>query len=173
MTARTIKPEDIEGYIGSEHYFNAAGAAVHGRAVYPDGSWEVPKTIEALNLLTFCVIVLKNGFTLTGMSACADPAKYNKEIGETVARADALNKAWPLMGYVLRSQVAGMSGLLELPENWKERAEVELRDLKVKIEKLRAYLKKEFLTADREELENQLDAMINYAYHLRKRIEKE
>lgn len=110
---RTITPADIEGYVKSEHYFNAYDAVSHNA-----GGPAVQAPVE-LTLLTFCVIVLKNGFTLTGISACADPRKYNKEIGEKVARADALNKAWPLMGYVLRSQLAGMSGLLE-PEHLKD-----------------------------------------------------
>ena len=110
---RTITPADIEGYVKSEHYFNAHDAV----SLNKDG--ERIAAPEELTLLTFCVIVLKNGFTLTGISACADPRKYNKEIGEKVARADALNKAWPLMGYVLRSQLAGMSGLLE-PEHLKD-----------------------------------------------------
>ena len=110
---RTITPADIEGYVESEHYFNA-----HDAVTYNAGGPTVAAP-EPLKLLTFCVIVLKNGFTLTGLSACADPRKYNKEIGEKVARADALNKAWPLMGYVLRSQLAGMSGLLE-PEHLKD-----------------------------------------------------
>lgn len=100
MEAKTIKPEDIEGYVAECHFLNA------GEAVgVPEG--------HPLRLLTICTIVLKNGFTVTGESACADPLKYNKEIGETIARANALNKVWPLMGYVLRSQLAGMSGLIE------------------------------------------------------------
>ena len=110
---RTITPADIEGYVKSEHYFNA-----HDAVTFNGGGPSVQAPVE-LTVLTFCVIVLKNGFTLTGISACADPRKYNKEIGEKVARADALNKAWPLMGYVLRSQLAGMSGLLE-PEHLKD-----------------------------------------------------
>ena len=110
---RTITPADIEGYVKSEHFCNAHDAV----RLNKDGErFAAP---QELTLLTFCVIVLKNGFTLTGLSACADPRKYNEEIGKKVARADALNKAWPLMGYVLRSQLAGMSGLLE-PEHLKD-----------------------------------------------------
>ena len=103
---RTIKPEDIEGYIKSETYFTAGQAA---------DALNLPIGDEA-KLLTLCVIVLKNGFTITGESACADPAKFNVEIGQKIARANALNKVWPLMGYVLRSQLAGVSGLFE-PES--------------------------------------------------------
>lgn len=60
---------------------------------------------ESLDLLTFCVVVLQNGFTVTGQSACASPDNYNKDIGERLALADAKNKIWALMGYELRSQL--------------------------------------------------------------------
>ena len=100
---RTIKPEDIENYVKSTHYINAGYAVAAKEGAAPD----------ALRLLTIAVVVLKNGFTVTGESACADPEKYNQEIGEKIARANALQKVWPLMGYVLRSQLAGMSGLIE------------------------------------------------------------
>lgn len=162
---RTIKPEDIEGYVKSEHYFNAHDAVSFNK----DG--ERIAAPEELTLLTFCVIVLKNGFTLTGISACADPRKYNKEIGEKVARADALNKAWPLMGYVLRSQLAGMSGLLE-PEGYKDRARRELVELQDRIAKLRTFLASEVPTEMREDLEGQLDGMVIYESHLSRRVKQ-
>ena len=162
---RTITPADIEGYVESEHYFNA-----HDAVTYNAGGPTVAAP-EPLKLLTFCVIVLKNGFTLTGLSACADPRKYNKEIGEKVARADALNKAWPLMGYVLRSQLAGMSGLLE-PEGYKDRARRELAELEDRITKLRTFLAGEVDTAIREDLEGQLDGMVIYESHLSRRVKQ-
>ena len=162
---RTITPADIEGYVKSEHYFNAHDAV----SLNKDG--ERIAAPEELTLLTFCVIVLKNGFTLTGISACADPRKYNKEIGEKVARADALNKAWPLMGYVLRSQLAGMSGLLE-PEGYKDRARSELMELQSRIAKLREFLAGEVETEVREDLEGQLDGMVIYESHLSRRVKQ-
>ena len=54
--------------------------------------------------LTVCVLTLKNGFTVTGESACADPAMFNAEIGQKIARENAERKIWPLMGYELRSK---------------------------------------------------------------------
>ena len=96
MEPRSIKPEDIEGYVSTETYFTAGQAAE---------ALGLPIGDEA-KLLTLCVIVLKNGFTVTGESACADPKKFNAEIGRTIARANALNKVWPLMGYELRSKLS-------------------------------------------------------------------
>lgn len=60
---------------------------------------------ETAKTLTICVLTLKNGFSLVGESACADPANYSRILGEKLARANALNKAWPLEGYLLRQQL--------------------------------------------------------------------
>jgi hypothetical protein len=62
--------------------------------------------LPALSLLTFCVLVLRNGFTVTGESACASPENFNAEIGRKIARQNAVSKIWPLMGYELRSKLA-------------------------------------------------------------------
>jgi hypothetical protein len=60
---------------------------------------------DALKLLTFCVLVLKNGFTVTGESACASPENFDAEIGRKIARENATQKVWPLMGYELKSKL--------------------------------------------------------------------
>lgn len=52
-------------------------------------------------LLTLCVLTLVNGFTVTGESACVDPGNYNADIGERVAKDNAVDKIWPLEGYLL------------------------------------------------------------------------
>lgn len=59
-----------------------------------------------LALLTFCVLVLRNGFTVTGESACASPENFNPEIGRKIARENAINKVWPLLGFRLRDELA-------------------------------------------------------------------
>ncbi len=58
-----------------------------------------------LKLLTFCVLVLRNGFTVTGESACASPANFNAQIGQRAARDAAINKAWQLLGFRLRDKL--------------------------------------------------------------------
>lgn len=65
-----------------------------------------PEVAKSLNLLTFCVLVLRNGFTVTGESACASPENFDPEIGQKVARQNAVAKIWPLMGYQLRERLA-------------------------------------------------------------------
>ena len=100
LTAPRITPDDIEANIASEHYFTAGQGVngAHGPVVYD----------QALNLLTFCVLVLKNGFTVTGESACASPENFDAEIGRNIARQNAVNKIWPLMGYELRTKLCSV-----------------------------------------------------------------
>lgn len=108
LAAARVTQADIEANIASEHYFTAFDGAMHrGEYATYAGDWEVPRTIEALGLLTFCVLVLRNGFTVTGESACASPENFDAEIGRKIARSAAVNKVWPLMGYELRSRLEG------------------------------------------------------------------
>lgn len=65
-----------------------------------------PEPSGPLALLTFCVLVLRNGFTVTGESACASPENFNAEIGRHVARENAVAKVWPLMGYALKERLS-------------------------------------------------------------------
>ena len=60
---------------------------------------------SSLGLLTFCVLVLRNGFTVTGESACASPENFNAEIGRRIARENAVAKIWPLLGFALRQRL--------------------------------------------------------------------
>jgi hypothetical protein len=111
-TAPRITPADIEANILEEVYFTAAqgtlGAVIaEAKEHSPEivvGSFENAKA--PLDLLTFCVLVLRNGFTVTGESACASPENFDAEIGRKVARANAVQKIWPLMGYELRGRLA-------------------------------------------------------------------
>jgi hypothetical protein len=108
-----VTPEAIEANIASEHYFTAwQGASLETSDVAyakgRDGKAERDALPDCLNLLTICVMVLQNGFTVTGESACADPRNFNKEIGQRVARQNAINKIWPLMGYELRTRINDM-----------------------------------------------------------------
>jgi hypothetical protein len=102
LTAPRVTPADIEANIASEHYFTAADGVARTLDHEPLKN-EVP---IPLKLLTFCVLVLKNGFTVTGESACASPENFDAEVGRKIARQNAVNKVWPLMGYELRSRLS-------------------------------------------------------------------
>ena len=104
LTAPRVTPDDIEANIDSEHYFTA----LDGVDGYYRGGPEAQavKNAKALGLLTFCVLVLRNGFTVTGESACASPENFDAELGRKIARQNAINKVWPLMGYALKERLA-------------------------------------------------------------------
>lgn len=53
---------------------------------------------------TVCQLTLKNGYTVTGTSACVDPTKFNKALGEKYAYEKAFDKVWELEGYLLRQR---------------------------------------------------------------------
>ena len=104
-TAARITPADIEANIASEHYFTA-NHGVQGEYLSRPGDFAGLPVPTALHLLTFCVLVLRNGFTVTGESACASPENFDAEIGRRIARENAAQKIWPLMGYELRSKLS-------------------------------------------------------------------
>ena len=111
LTAPRVTPADIEANIAECWYFTAwHGAQL---AYWSDSDPLNPKPLEGepkvdgpLSLLTFCVLVLRNGFTVTGESACASPENFDSEIGRKIARANAVNKVWPLMGYELKQRLS-------------------------------------------------------------------
>lgn len=55
--------------------------------------------------LTVCCLTLRNGFTVTGESACASPSNFNAEIGESVSFKNARDKVWALEGYLLKERL--------------------------------------------------------------------
>lgn len=101
-TAARVTPADIEANIIDEVYFTGEQGYQRANedAAIPAGAY------TTLRLLTFCVLVLRNGFTVTGESACASPENFDAEIGRKVARSNAVQKIWPLMGYELRTKLA-------------------------------------------------------------------
>ena len=105
--APRITLSDVEANIASEHYFTAADGYRSAPCFDPNGQpADCLPPPAPLELLTFCVLVLRNGFTVTGESACASPENFNAEIGRRIARENATAKVWPLMGYELRSKLA-------------------------------------------------------------------
>lgn len=110
-TAPRVTPDDLQANIVSEHYFTArdgrSGALDNDTYVGREKPAEDNSDLTPLDLLTFCVLVLRNGFTVTGESACASPENFDAKIGRKIARENAVQKVWPLMGYELRSQLAG------------------------------------------------------------------
>ena len=51
--------------------------------------------------VTICNLILENGFSVRGESACVHSDNFNKKIGEEIAYRDAFSKIWQLEGYLL------------------------------------------------------------------------
>ena len=101
LNAPRLTPADIDAVIVDKYYFTAANA-----------QWGADPNTTALigmhkqlETLTFCVLILKNGFTVTGESACASPENFDAEIGKETAYENARNKVWMLEGYLLKEKL--------------------------------------------------------------------
>lgn len=108
LTAPRVTPQHIDSVISHELYFTAqqgvfGEAATHVTELKDTPAFPVHKS---LGLLTFCVLVLRNGFTVTGESACASPENFDPEIGRKIARDNAVNKIWMLEGYLLKQKLS-------------------------------------------------------------------
>ena len=103
--APRVTLSDIEGAIVSEWYFTGAQGVAH---YFFDSALPPTNKAQSLHLLTFCVLVLDNGFTVTGESACASPENFDSERGRQIARQKAVDKVWPLLGFRLRDRIAGI-----------------------------------------------------------------
>lgn len=55
--------------------------------------------------LIVAIVTLQNGYTVTGKSACADPANFDLDLGKKLAFDDAVRAVWPLEGYLLRERL--------------------------------------------------------------------
>ena len=123
--------------------------------------------------LTVCVLTLQNGFTVTGESACADPAMFNEEIGQKIARENAERKIWPLMGYALKEEM-----MKEVPSgDFRDRVREEARQLQENIGKLDAFINgsvqfDRLSVAEQNDLREQHVAMTEYYGVLMRRINR-
>lgn len=82
QTGAKVRPEDLDAVIVKEAYHQWPGT-----------------------LLITCVLTLKNGFNVSGESACANPAIFDEAVGKTIARRNAKDKLWSLLGYQLKEKL--------------------------------------------------------------------
>lgn len=77
------------------------------RAASPGPEQQITAAIrQPLALLSICILVMRNGFTVIGKSAPASPENFNAEFGKKLAYEDAVRQIWPLMGFALRDRLA-------------------------------------------------------------------
>lgn len=109
-----VTPDDIEAEISAEFYFTGDDG-VNGAAIAKGGSFAPPDVIRhddanaqgPMGLLTFCVLLLRNGTKVVGVNYGAiDPARHDPDMGRVEARKAAIEQVWPLLGYELRTQLA-------------------------------------------------------------------
>ena len=82
LNAPRLRPEDIDAAIVSETY-----------TILPSGKCMI------------CELILRNGFSVRGESACVSKANFNEEIGRKISYEDARNKVWMLEGYLLQDRL--------------------------------------------------------------------
>lgn len=99
-----VSLDDIQNNIEREYYLNTYDAVQ--KASLDESSIAMH---DSLRVLTLCVIVTRNGFTVIGKAAPADPANFNPGLGRKFAREDAVRQLWPLMGYALRDRLLEQS----------------------------------------------------------------
>lgn len=94
LTAPRLTPQMIDDQIIAEY---------SGRA---SDLFKGCPTHESMECLTVCILVLKNGFTIVGKSACASPENFDADLGHKIAKEDARRQIWALEGYALRTKLA-------------------------------------------------------------------
>ncbi len=103
LTAPRVMPADIEANIVSEHYFTALDG-VEGAAGSCNGS-----DSYALGLITICVLITRNGVRLVGVNeGPVSIQNFDADMGRRMARQKAIDQLWPMLGYELRTKLAGL-----------------------------------------------------------------
>ncbi len=88
LTAPRVTPQDIEANIIDT---------------------EIVKHVsKSGQVLRWAILTARNGFAVVGKPSCSVSSENdNAEIGEKVAIGNSKDELWPLMGYELRSKLAG------------------------------------------------------------------
>lgn len=120
--------------------------------------------------LTICVLTLKNGWQVTGESACADVRNYKQDVGERISYDNAVKKIWAYLGFLLRDK------LHNEPKGFMERLERERSELHDRLTKLIDFIDNNEMYAGLTEkvqhlMQDQRDHMQRYLTSLAQRIE--
>ena len=99
LNAPRLTPEIIDSKIVGVEYILTRDVCKRDNGV------EIFDAPEPLQTLTFCILTLENGFTVTGESACASPENFDAEIGKKIAYQNAREKIWLLEGYLLKQRL--------------------------------------------------------------------
>lgn len=100
LNAPRLTPDHIDSKIKAVEYI------LPREVCKRDNGVEVFDAPLPLQTLTFCILTLQNGFTVTGESACASPENFDAEIGKEIAYNNAREKIWMLEGYLLKEKLS-------------------------------------------------------------------
>ena len=90
-----------EAYFTVEHGIEGAMARLQLHQRTPG-----EEVIAPLNQVTICVLVLKNGTKVIGVNTGpVSPSNFDAELGRKLAREQATNQIWPMLGYELRTKL--------------------------------------------------------------------
>lgn len=56
--------------------------------------------------VTICCLILENGYSVTGMSACVSPENFDTDLGKKIAYDKALQEIWGLEAYLLKERLS-------------------------------------------------------------------
>ena len=105
--------EEVNQHIVTEGYFTALDALSKGamlqmpnvRLIETHGNEpDVQFSVRALGSLMLCVLVTRNGFTVTGTSICMDPERFDPEIAMAQARQSAVRHLIPYLAFHVRTE---------------------------------------------------------------------
>lgn len=106
-----VTKEMVENEIVSVNYFTGSQglAGANFAELFPcsDNNHElVEETAKAyreansrLNILTICVLTVKNGFTFVGTSVPIDFKAFDEKKGREIARERAVEQVWKFLGF--------------------------------------------------------------------------
>lgn len=93
LTAPRVTPDDISNLIMSAKYHRFENTTT-----------------------TVCCLILRNGFTVVGESACASMDNFHEELGRQLAFTNAKRKIWPLEGYLLKQRLTEQGAKKAAPD---------------------------------------------------------
>lgn len=111
LTAPRITPADLEATIAYEAYFTAehgiegaiARLQLHQRTPTPASE----HLSCPLSHVTICLLVLRNGTKVVGVNTGpVSPGNFDADLARKLARSNATDQIWPMLGYELRTKLS-------------------------------------------------------------------
>jgi Phage protein (N4 Gp49/phage Sf6 gene 66) family len=96
----------IEASIIEKRFFNAGKLAR-----YHDSDVGRPMIgSHPLDVMTICILTMKNGFSVIGKSSPLSPENFNEDVGRKFSYEDCVRQLWPLYAFARKQE--------NLPDGW-------------------------------------------------------